>query len=68
MTRPARPTNLGRDGADLTRTVASLRGDITASGNYTAEAGVWADPPPTTLAEAITRLARRVRAEHGVVP
>lgn len=47
---------------DTERAVSSLRGDIDADAYTPANAADWADPQPTTRAEALDRLAKAVAA------
>lgn len=55
--------------SDMQRAVSSLRtrSDTALKGPYTPAEGLFADPQPTTLAEALDRLSAAVFAAHGPI-
>lgn len=51
---------------DLDEAFSSIRTDLDAAGNYApARAADWQSPPPTTLAEALDRIAYHVSSGAG---
>lgn len=55
--------------ADINRSMHSIDERIAATSTYTpATPGDWADPPPSTIAEALDRLAAAFAGEHSPVP
>lgn len=50
---------------NIQRVLARIDQDVTSSSAFTAPAGVFADPQPTTTQEAIRRIASFVASTHA---